>query len=67
MQFADDPVEHIRVFDVDGDGKTLRNGEIFHKVASRNADGFRCDEDGNVWSSAGDGVHCIDPVGRAPG
>jgi gluconolactonase len=67
VQFADDPIEHIRVFDVDGDGQTLRNGRVFHKVSSRNADGFRCDEDGNVWSSAGDGVHCIDPSGALLG
>ena len=26
------------------------------------ADGFRCDEQGNLWSSAGDGVHCISPA-----
>ena len=32
-----------------------------------NADGIRCDEDGNVWSSAGDGVHCIDPSGALLG
>ena len=28
-----------------------------------NSDGFRVDEDGNVWTSAGDGVHCISPGG----
>lgn len=26
-------------------------------------DGFRVDRDGNVWSSAGDGVHCFAPDG----
>ena len=26
-------------------------------------DGFRCDRDGNVWTSAGDGVHCYAPDG----
>ena len=31
------------------------------------ADGMRCDEDGRVWSSAGDGVHCIDPDGTLLG
>ena len=68
LKFAKDPVQHIRVFDVDdGDGVTLRNGKVFHKVTPGNADGFRCDEDGNVWSSAGDGVHCIDPSGALLG
>lgn len=67
LQFADDPVQHIRVFDVDADGRTLRGGGVFHKVTVGNADGFRCDEDGNVWTSAGDGVHCIDPAGELIG
>jgi gluconolactonase len=64
-QFASDPVRHIRVFDVLDDG--LANGRVFHKVEPGFADGFRCDEDGNLWSSAGDGVHCIDPSGALLG
>jgi len=66
-QFADDPVQHIRVFDVDNTGERLSNGRVFHKVTPGNADGFRCDEDGNIWSSAADGVHCIDPSGALLG
>lgn len=67
LQFVDDPVQHIRVFDLDDDGRTLRNGRFFHKVDNGSADGIRCDEDGNVWSSAADGVHCIDPSGALLG
>ncbi len=66
-QPSDEPVEHIRVFDVDGDGKTIRGGDHFYKSIPSNADGFRCDEDGNVWTSAGDGVHCVDPSGALLG
>ena len=58
--FADNPVRHIRMFDIDENGG-LKNGRVFHAVSPGNADGIRCDEDGIVWSSAGDGVHCIDP------
>lgn len=61
--FAMDPVQHIRVFDLSDDGARLTNGRVFHKVTPGMADGFRCDEDGNIWSSAADGVHCIDPEG----
>lgn len=57
--FAAAPDAHIHVFDVAGDGETLRNGREFHRVTPGMADGIRCDEDGNLWSSAGDGVHCI--------
>jgi len=57
---------HIRVFDVTGSG-ALRGGAVFHKVSPGDADGFRCDEDGNLWSGAADGVHCIAPDGRLLG
>lgn len=67
LQFEEEPELHIRVFDVDDDGLRLRNGRFFHRVSPGNADGIRCDEDGNVWSSAGDGVHCIDPSGALLG
>lgn len=64
---ADDPdaVRHIRVFDVDG--RQLTGGEVFHVVTPGAADGFRTDTDGNLWSSAADGVHCIAPDGRLLG
>ena len=64
-QFAEHPTRHIRLFDV-ADGR-LRNGRIFHDISPGFADGMRCDQDGRVWSSAGDGVHCIDPDGTLIG
>ena len=66
-QFQPAPTRCIRVFDVQADGATLANGRDFHKVAPGFADGFRCDEHGNIWSSAADGVHCIDPSGKLLG
>jgi gluconolactonase len=42
-------------------------GRIFHKITPGFADGFRLDEDGNVWSSAADGVHCVAPDGTELG
>ncbi|HUO93509.1 MAG TPA: SMP-30/gluconolactonase/LRE family protein [Rhizomicrobium sp.] len=65
--FAPNPTQHIRVFDVGDDGVRLSGGRVFHKVDPGAADGFRCDEDGNLWTSAGDGVHCIDPSGALLG
>lgn len=53
---------HIRVFAV-GAGGRLSGGEIFHQIHPGAADGFRVDGDGNLWSSAADGVHCINPAG----
>lgn len=62
--FTDDP-RHIRVYDM-VDGRP-RNGRVFHAIAPGCADGIRVDTDGNLWSSAGDGVHCIAPDGRLLG
>jgi gluconolactonase len=58
-QFAADPVQHIRVFDVLDGGAGLAGGRFFHKITPGFADGLRVDEAGNVWSGAADGVHCI--------
>lgn len=67
LQFAPEPVRHIRVFDVTSNGASLTNSRIFYKVQPGFADGLRCDEEGNIWSSAADGVHCIDPSGALLG
>ena len=57
--------QHIRVFDVE-DGR-LTGGRVFHVVEPGAADGIRCDTEGNLWSSAGDGVHCLSPDGELLG
>ena len=62
--FTSDP-RHIRVFDMVGGRPT--NGRIFHVITPGCADGMRVDSDGNVWSSAADGVHCIAPDGHLMG
>jgi gluconolactonase len=64
-RFCDDPTQ-IRVFDVKADG-SLGGGGIFHVVTPGKSDGFRLDSDGNIWTSAADGVHCIAPDGRLLG
>lgn len=66
-QTQDDPRQCIRVFDISPDGTRLSGGDVFHKVEPGYCDGLRVDEDGNVWSSAADGVHCIAPDGRLMG
>lgn len=65
--FDPDAERHIRMFAVEADGRSLSGGAVFHSVSPGAADGFRVDEDGNLWTSAGDGVHCIAPDGRLLG
>ena len=61
-----DGPHHIRVFDVAEDGR-LSGGKVFAVCDAGFFDGFRCDTDGRVWTSAGDGVHCYTPEGRLLG
>jgi gluconolactonase len=57
---------HIRAFDVTREGK-LQHSRVVADVAPGIPDGIRIDADGNIWTSAGDGVHCITPGGEVIG
>jgi gluconolactonase len=57
---------HIRSFAVGADNK-LSDGKIFAEVSPGVPDGFRLDTDGNLWSSAQNGVICFSPDGEALG
>jgi gluconolactonase len=56
----------IVAFDVAPDGK-LSGRRTFAVIDPGVPDGFRVDIDGNVWTSAADGVHCITPDGELIG
>jgi gluconolactonase len=58
---VDNGPAHIRVFDVNA-GR-LTGGGVFAECSAGLFDGFRLDEAGNVWTSAGDGVRCYAPSG----
>lgn len=56
---------HIRVFDVDG--TTLSGGRVFAEIMPGVPDGFRVDQGGLIWTSALDGIHCLDAAGQCLG
>jgi gluconolactonase len=64
--FSDDRPHHIRKFDVSGKN-TLSGGEVLAVIEPGLPDGLRIDVDGNIWTSAGDGVHIISPDGAMIG
>ncbi|MGB7932648.1 MAG: SMP-30/gluconolactonase/LRE family protein [Gammaproteobacteria bacterium] len=66
-QFAAEPEHAIHVFDMVDQGRALAHGRVFHRVTPGHSDGIRCDENGRLWSAAGDGVHCFDTNGRLIG
>ena len=57
---------HLRAFEVQPDG-TLTGGAVFCQIDKGVPDGIRCDANGRVYSSAGDGVHVFSPEGKLIG
>ena len=63
----EDGARHLRRFKVSADGRTISGGEVFSVCPVGLYDGFRFDALGNLWTSAGDGVHCLAPDGSLLG
>jgi len=63
--FDPDAQRRIRRYGVSED--RVSDGADFHTIGSGCSDGFRLDTDGNIWSSAADGVHCISSDGTLLG
>ncbi len=61
-----DGPKHIRRHQVNADG-SLSGGEVFATCTEGLFDGFRFDRDGRIWSSAADGVHCLNRSGKLIG
>lgn len=56
----------MRVFDVADDGRLL-GGSEFARCATGRYDGLRVDEEGRIWTSAGEALHCHEPDGELIG
>ncbi|MGH8869558.1 MAG: SMP-30/gluconolactonase/LRE family protein [Actinomycetes bacterium] len=66
LYVSDTGVKHMRVFDVGADG-SLSGGTVFATPTVGGFDGFRFDDGGRLWTSAGDGVHCYHEDGTLLG
>lgn len=62
-----DHTPRIRRYPVEAGGTALGAGEDFVFCEEGVFDGFRVDTNGNIWSSAGDGIHCFAPDGTLLG
>ena len=62
-----DGPRHIRRFRLAADCRTIAGGEVFATCTAGLFDGLRVDTQGNVWTSAADGVHCLSPDGTLIG
>ncbi|MEM9268646.1 MAG: SMP-30/gluconolactonase/LRE family protein [Pseudomonadota bacterium] len=61
-----DGPKHIRKHQVSADN-TLSGGEVIAECTAGVFDGFRFDTEGRIWTSAADGVHCLDQEGELIG
>ena len=61
-----DGPHHIMAYRVT-EQNTLSDPRVFAVIDAGVPDGFRVDVDGNVWTSAADGVHCFAPDGTLIG
>lgn len=59
--------ENLMAFNTSSDGRSLENGREFAKVRPGTSDGFRCDAEGNIWTSAADGIQCYTANGELIG
>lgn len=70
LYVADDGVSWnlttIRVYNITS-SNTLTGGTLFCNVSSGIADGMKCDADGRLWSSSGQGVEIFAPDGHLIG
>lgn len=62
-----DGPRHIRALHVSADGRRLESSRVFAQCTHGMFDGFRVDDEGRLWCSAGDGVHAYDPDGTLLG
>jgi gluconolactonase len=66
LYISDTGRAHMRSFRVQDGGK-LSGGDVFATCTAGVFDGFRVDDEGRIWTSAADGVHCYDPDGTLIG
>ena len=52
-------IKCLYVFDVEGD--LISNQKLVYDFKPFFSDGFRCDKDGNIWTSAGKAIKCFNP------
>lgn len=57
----------IKAYPMNSGGDGVGNGSVVCTSDSGLFDGFRIDTNGNIWSSAADGIHCYAPDGTILG
>jgi gluconolactonase len=62
-----DGPRHIRALTMDADGRSITGSRHFADCEVGHFDGIRVDTHGNLWASAGDGIHCYAPDGTRLG
>jgi len=58
-------IMHLYVYDVDKN--SISNQTLVYDFKPFFSDGFRCDKDGNIWTSAGKAIKCFNPQNQIIG
>lgn len=59
--------KHIRALELKHNQPAVASSQLFADCTVGLFDGFRVDRTGHIWTSAGDGVHCINQDGKLIG
>lgn len=59
--------KHIRAMKLSGCGSKLQDAGVLAECTNGMFDGFRVDTEGRIWTSAADGVHCLNSQGQLIG
>ncbi len=59
-------IAHVRKFEVKPDG-SLSKGKVFCKIPKGVPDGMRCDSNGRLYVTSGEGIHIFNPDGSHAG
>jgi len=59
-------IKFLYVFDLDANDNLI-NKKLVYDFKPFFSDGFRCDQNGNIWTSAGKGIKCFNPEGEIIG
>ena len=59
-------IKHLYVYELEDDNNLI-NKKLVYDFKPFFSDGFRSDQDGNIWTSAGKGIKCFNPEGEIIG
>ena len=67
IYIADTGIGNMYLYVFDVEENSISNQSLVYDFKPFYSDGFRCDKDGNIWTSAGKAVKCFNPQNQLIG